>query len=623
MRVNARDRRTFASSRAAGLLCLAWAVLVPASARAQQWTYAASDHFEVYTTGGERRARAALTYFERVHAFFEDVLNLSPVQKVPTRLIVFSSAREYAPYRLNEFATAYYRSGPDRDHIVMQSLDAESYPVVVHEYAHLIMRHSGARFPAWLNEGLAEFYSTISPVAGQMSLGRVPMGRLNELRYSGELFDLPRLFAVDSRSAEYTRRSHAGTFYAQSWALTHMILTGDGYREGSGRFMAAMSGGKPSAQAIEEVYGRPLTDVLGDLRRYIGSDRFAYFTTKYREPRTTSTVPVRRVEPFEARLVTATLLSGAPDRDDEARAAYEALLQERPSDVGVLEARAYLELRAGNNLEAQAFLLEAIKGKSRNPMVYRWASMLASSDAERETWLAEAVAIDPDDVETRLMYAHALHAIQKPEEALAALASVPRLTPEQAFPFFQLQARLNVQLNRLDEAQAAAAQARSHASAGAETAAIEQLMQAINDYADRRAAAERMMRETGEPPAGTTARAAGVTEPAAGAPDDDLWARARANTRATAPGEGLLTIIQGRIQSLDCAATPVLMRVATEAGDARLVIDDTLGIRVLGADGPTTDLACGPQDRPVRIGYDPNPDPARKTLGAIRLLDFR
>lgn len=91
MREHARGRRTFVFSRVAGLLALV--VLLPALAGAQQWTHATSDHFEVYTTGGVRRARAALTYFERVHAFLEDVLNLSPVQQ-PTRLIVFSSARE-------------------------------------------------------------------------------------------------------------------------------------------------------------------------------------------------------------------------------------------------------------------------------------------------------------------------------------------------------------------------------------------------------------------------------------------------------------------------------------------------------------------------------------------------
>ena len=52
---------------------------------------------------------------------------------------MFSGDRNYKPYRPNEAAIAYYRPGPDRDYIVMKSFDAEGYPTVVHEYAHLIV----------------------------------------------------------------------------------------------------------------------------------------------------------------------------------------------------------------------------------------------------------------------------------------------------------------------------------------------------------------------------------------------------------------------------------------------------------------------------------------------------
>src|SRR5262245_34476926 len=80
-------------------------IFVSAPAAAPTWTYSSSAHFEVYTTGGEGRARDALLYFERAHAFFASYLQLSPAQTRPTRLVIFSNDREYAPYRPNEFAT--------------------------------------------------------------------------------------------------------------------------------------------------------------------------------------------------------------------------------------------------------------------------------------------------------------------------------------------------------------------------------------------------------------------------------------------------------------------------------------------------------------------------------------
>src|SRR5262245_43200074 len=114
---------------------------------APQWTYASSDHFEVYTTGGERRAREAIASFERVHAFFTDYMGLAPALARPTRLVVFSSDGEFKPYRPNAVAQAYYQATADRDYIVMSSFDEDAQQVVVHEYVHLLIRQSNVDYP--------------------------------------------------------------------------------------------------------------------------------------------------------------------------------------------------------------------------------------------------------------------------------------------------------------------------------------------------------------------------------------------------------------------------------------------------------------------------------------------
>ena len=150
-------------------LTLACALILASSSNAAAaWSYAASDHFEVYAAGGDRDARDALNYFERVQAFFTDFMGLSPRPGAVTRLVVFNGDRQFAPYRLNEVSTAFYLAGPDRDFIVMKSFDENANRIVVHEYAHLVIRHAGLRFPLWLNEGLAEFFSTLAPEGRRM-----------------------------------------------------------------------------------------------------------------------------------------------------------------------------------------------------------------------------------------------------------------------------------------------------------------------------------------------------------------------------------------------------------------------------------------------------------------------
>ena len=72
------------------------------------WTYAASDHFEVYTTAGERQAREALAHYERVHAFFAAYFRRPLETRERTQLVVFSDDAEFLPYAPNDFATFEY-----------------------------------------------------------------------------------------------------------------------------------------------------------------------------------------------------------------------------------------------------------------------------------------------------------------------------------------------------------------------------------------------------------------------------------------------------------------------------------------------------------------------------------
>ena len=91
----------------------------------------------------------------------------------------FNSEKDYAPYRLNDFAVAYYHPGADRDYIVMSKVGIETFPTAVHEYVHLIVRHANLNYPPWLNEGVAELYSTLKPVGnGKILLGSLIQGRL-------------------------------------------------------------------------------------------------------------------------------------------------------------------------------------------------------------------------------------------------------------------------------------------------------------------------------------------------------------------------------------------------------------------------------------------------------------
>src|SRR5690606_37406000 len=127
---------------------------------------------------------------------------------------------------------------------------AERHDTAVHEYAHLLIRSMGlTTLPPWLNEGLADVYSSRQPAGKKVRIGDVPPGRLYQLQ-NDKLIPMAEFLAVDRNSPYYSRKSHAGLFYAQSWALTHMLLLS---KDLSGQFdqaLALIVGGTPSDRAL-------------------------------------------------------------------------------------------------------------------------------------------------------------------------------------------------------------------------------------------------------------------------------------------------------------------------------------------------------------------------------------
>jgi hypothetical protein len=66
-----------------------------------------SPNFEAYSGAGERETRDTLRYFEQIRDFFLQRNNHPPDKPLPVFVVIFANEKEYAPYRFNQFATAY------------------------------------------------------------------------------------------------------------------------------------------------------------------------------------------------------------------------------------------------------------------------------------------------------------------------------------------------------------------------------------------------------------------------------------------------------------------------------------------------------------------------------------
>src|SRR5512132_1487868 len=116
------------------------------------WFQLRTPHFELITNASERYTPGVLFHLEQLRRLFLMQAGAAEdAAQPPVRIIAFRSEAEYARYRLDDAADAYYFGAPGRDYIVMPLNRAEHFSMAAHEYAHVATHRAGLRLPLWLS----------------------------------------------------------------------------------------------------------------------------------------------------------------------------------------------------------------------------------------------------------------------------------------------------------------------------------------------------------------------------------------------------------------------------------------------------------------------------------------
>ena len=331
---------------------------------------------------------------------------------------------------------------------MLPSFGAHTFPAIAHEYAHLIARRTGSHYPLWLDDGLAEYFSTVAPQSAKLQIGAAPPERLRSLGFGVRLMPLERLFAITRDSAEYTTPGRATLFYAESWALTHMLLTDERYRDRSEALFVRLARGEPTALALTTVYGKPVDEITRDLSKYTLRGLYRSSLIEMPLPASTAQALARPATDFEASVTLASLLAANVARCDDARAAFTALEQQHANDLQLVESMALFAVRDNRVDDARLYLERAVALKSTNARLIAHCAEsrhLAATDVEHseddENALIEtALALSPDDIEVRILAARGLIRQRRPREAVAVLAPVTRVPIEYERVFADIKA---------------------------------------------------------------------------------------------------------------------------------------------------------------------------------------
>ncbi|MBA3298279.1 MAG: hypothetical protein H0U19_15245, partial [Acidobacteria bacterium] len=311
-----------------GVLSLAFA-----SPAAAEWVRVETPHFVVFGQAGEKTTREMAAEFER---FREAIARVMPAAKgaspVPTMVVVFRDQRSFAPFapRFNDRPIKLdgYFQGTETDNTIALSLEKResALRVVFHEYTHLVVAGAARGLPAWLNEGLAEYYSTFQlrdDGRGAIT-GRAILSHL-QLLNTRTLLPLDELLSVERDSPLYNEGERRSVFYAQSWALVHMLMSGEpSLSEQLAQYVRVTAGGTPARDAWRQVFGS--FDAIGLLKSYVRRETMQGFSFRFDERIRPAPAVTSAASPSEVEAVLGMLLRNIDPAEAETRLRRAAAL---------------------------------------------------------------------------------------------------------------------------------------------------------------------------------------------------------------------------------------------------------------------------------------------------------
>ena len=350
------------------------------AASAQTWREIRSPHFTVITDGSDSDGRNVAKEFEQMRSVFAVRYSHWTLETGAPLLIIAvreDGLRSRAPIFWKErdkWAGEFFQ-GWERKYAMVRldSFGDLNQAVIFHEYTHSIFHANLHWLPAWLDEGLAEFYGYTRFQSDHIYIG-APTIRYRLLR-SQTLIPMPEMLTANDRTFMKDQQREE-LFYAESWAMVHYMAFGPNMGGGAklNAFMNLLEKGTPQPEAFRQAFGDPqafqeqlseyllrLGIVAGVLPPIQGLDAKSF--------------PARVLSKAEADYYLGSIDLGAHDIA-AARTQLDAAEAADPNLAGPHEELGFLAWRAGNDGEARQQWQKAV---AADPASYRSAFALLMS----------------------------------------------------------------------------------------------------------------------------------------------------------------------------------------------------------------------------------------------------
>lgn len=362
----------------------------------QPWVRVDNAGFVVLSNAGPTDAVRVSQDVEALRRALGAVTRLDLSSPVPTWIYLFATDRSMIPYKHRyqgepaSISGAFY-SRPYGDYIVMNgSRRGEAKLTIYHELVHGVLRNNLPGLPLWLEEGLAEFFSTFYVVDGARTDGQAGTGQLAGTRgvigkplkrhlrelAQGEPLSLEELLGIDSQSPHYNVFQHQGEMYARSWELVHYLLLGNDQRR---RQMLDFL--KLGFQGIDqdEAFARAFDVDYQTLDKELAAYREQGFKPQHIElqPVKANGLKLRSVSYPQILVHLGDLLVGQGDRDQAALLHFEEALRRDSAHGGAMAGLGLVAQHNRDYAKARALFQRAVVMAPRDARLhYHYGSSL-------------------------------------------------------------------------------------------------------------------------------------------------------------------------------------------------------------------------------------------------------
>jgi len=348
----------------------------PALAK-DKWINLTTKNFNIISNADEAPTRRLALKLEQFHFVFSKLFNLPLTRAVPTTVMVFKHDASFRPFKplyngKPSNIAGYFQPGQDENLIAMDISANQEHPmsVIYHEYTHLLTSSTPRQWPVWLQEGLAELYSSFEVDDNKVTLGS-PISRHVMLLRDKTFIPLQDLLGVRHGSPIYNERDKQGIFYAESWALCHYLMFGDKNvrRSQMAEFASLINQSVSEDRAFSQAFKISPGEMEKQIRSYIGRSTYTINVYTLASTDGEKEIAVGPVSDSEAQFYLGNLLARTK-RLDEAEVLFKQAIALEPDLPRPYEGLGFVALRRTNFSEALEHYKQAAQRGSKNHLAH-------------------------------------------------------------------------------------------------------------------------------------------------------------------------------------------------------------------------------------------------------------